>query len=201
MGEVVLGLLRHGQTDWNVEFRLQGVTDTLLNEMGIGQAADAAQTINGDSWDVVISSPLRRAQDTAIQIQTSNELPPVVIEGLLIERSFGEAEGMHHDKWRAHYGGSGSPGESTTAVPGIETINELDARVDELLDHIKNSYDGERVLAVSHGALIRRILRTVSNGELPRDGERIGNVSLSTIRYDGERWSIDEYNPESLANG
>ena len=60
-----MGLLRHGQTDWNIDFRLQGVTDVELNETGIRQAQLAAESLHADDWDFIASSPLSRAKVTA----------------------------------------------------------------------------------------------------------------------------------------
>ena len=60
-----LGLLRHGQTDWNVDFRLQGVTDIPLNETGLAQARAAAAVLRSGDWDVLLTSPLVRASKTA----------------------------------------------------------------------------------------------------------------------------------------
>jgi broad specificity phosphatase PhoE len=60
-----LGLLRHGQTDWNINFLLQGVTDIPMNQTGIEQVKLAAQAIRAEDWDVVLTSPLSRARQTA----------------------------------------------------------------------------------------------------------------------------------------
>ena len=58
MTETVLGLLRHGQTDWNIDLRLQGITDIPLNETGLEQARTAAEHLVAEDWDFVASSPL-----------------------------------------------------------------------------------------------------------------------------------------------
>ena len=78
MSETVLGLLRHGQTDWNIDFRLQGITDIPLNETGIGQARDAARAIDSNEWDLVVSSPLGRAIETAEIVSKENDLKEFV---------------------------------------------------------------------------------------------------------------------------
>lgn len=61
-------LIRHGETDWNVERRYQGSSDTALNELGMEQARALAEEMRGEEWDVVISSPLKRVMSTAIPI-------------------------------------------------------------------------------------------------------------------------------------
>lgn len=187
----MLGLLRHGQTDWNIDFRLQGVTDIPLNETGMAQAMDAAQAINSADWDLVISSPLSRAVETARIVANENALPKVEIEQLLLERSFGEAEGMSHEEWRAKYA-------DTNTVPGGESLQQLELRAHELLTHLASKFAGQRVLAVSHGALIRKLLRIVSKNEFPREGERLGNASLSRFVHVDNAWSVEKYDPRTL---
>lgn len=191
MTKTIIGLLRHGQTDWNIDFRLQGVTDIPLNETGITQSRDAAQVIDAKDWDLVISSPLSRAKDTAKIVAEENDLGKVSIEELLLERSFGEAEGLSHEEWRAKYADSNS-------VPGGESLPDLEHRANRLLQTLATKYAGKRVLAVSHGALIRVLLRIVSQGEFPRDGERLGNACLSIFVHEQGAWRVQTYEPRTL---
>lgn len=192
MSETVIGLLRHGQTDWNIDFRLQGVTDIPLNETGIQQAREVAGLIRAQDWDVLLSSPLSRARDTANIVGATSGLPATRVENLLLERSFGEAEGLTHEQWRANYA-------SLDRLPGGESLEELTERAWKLLDHLSQEFQGLRVLAVTHGALIRKLIRMVSEGELPLDGQRFANASLSTIVHDGENWSIRNFNPHTYS--
>jgi broad specificity phosphatase PhoE len=187
----VVGVLRHGQTDWNIDFRLQGVTDIPLNETGKTQAKDAATAIDANAWDLIITSPLSRARATAEIVADVNSLEQPIVEHLLLERSFGEAEGMAHEEWRAKYA-------DTNLVPGGETLAELEARAKRLLDYLSSEHRGKRVLAVSHGALIRKLLRIVSQGEYPRDGERLGNASMSIFVHDESGWRVEHYEPRTL---
>lgn len=190
MTKTTIGLLRHGQTDWNIDFRLQGTSDIPLNETGIEQAKSASAALSED-WDVLVSSPLGRAVKTAEIVAEAHSFGELCIEPLLLERSFGEAEGLGYAEWREKYPDS--------VVPGGETIAELEARCHQLLEKLVSEFSGRRVLTVSHGALIRKLLNIVSAGEFPRDGERLGNASLSIISFDGNRWSIEDYRPQTLA--
>ncbi|MTA30323.1 MAG: histidine phosphatase family protein, partial [Actinobacteria bacterium] len=61
----IIGLLRHGQTDWNVDMRLQGVSDIPLNDYGREQANTAAEVLSSSTWEMIVSSPLSRALETA----------------------------------------------------------------------------------------------------------------------------------------
>ncbi len=187
----MVGILRHGQTDWNIDFRLQGVTDIPLNETGIAQARDAAAVIDRSDWDLVISSPLSRARATAEIVSELIGFGEPSVEPLLLERSFGEAEGLGHEEWRAKYA-------DTNLVPGGESLPELEERAKKLLEKIVTVHGGKRVLAVSHGALIRKLLRIVSQGEFPREGERLGNASMSIFVHDEFGWRIERYEPRTL---
>ncbi|MFM1785776.1 MAG: hypothetical protein RLZZ108_800 [Actinomycetota bacterium] len=189
MTKTTIALLRHGQTDWNIDFRLQGTSDIPLNETGLAQARAAAEAISGP-WDVIVSSPLDRAVKTAQIVAERQGLGDLQIDALLLERSFGEAEGMLYTEWREKF--------SDSKVPGGESIEELEARCHRLLEHLATKYRGQRVLTVSHGALIRKLLNIVSNGELPREGERLGNASMSLIVHNESGWEIEKYAPETL---
>jgi broad specificity phosphatase PhoE len=188
--ETILGLLRHGQTDWNIDLRLQGSTDIPLNETGRQQALDAAAALNPEDWDLIITSPLSRAKDTAEIVAQELDMQVAIVPEL-IERSFGAAEGLDHASWRKLY-------ESHVPIEGLESLEDLRARTEQLLSLIANEYAGKRVLAVSHGAFIRKVLTIVTEGELPREGERLSNASLNKFMHSDGLWTITDYRPESL---
>jgi len=192
MTKTVIGLFRHGQTDWNIDFLLQGVTDIPLNQTGIEQVELASGLIRRSDWDDLITSPLGRAVETANILSVGAGLPEAKIEHLLLERSFGAAEGMSHKEWREKYADLGLEPE------GGETLAQLDVRSQLLLETLGEKHAGKRVLAVSHGALIRTLIRKVSAGELPRDGERFGNASLSLLEHSHGVWKIKNYDPKTL---
>ncbi len=193
MNKTVIGLLRHGQTDWNIDYRLQGVTDVDLNETGRQQARVASQILNPTDWDLLLTSPLSRARETAAILVEEDGWQQPVIEPLLLERSFGEAEGLRHEDWKAKY-------PDTNAVPGAETLEQLEDRANQLLDQLVREHAGKRILTVSHGALIRKLINMLSSGELPREGERLGNASMSVLVHDGASWQLESYEPRTLGN-
>jgi broad specificity phosphatase PhoE len=188
--ETTVGLLRHGQTDWNIDFRLQGITDIPLNETGVLQASTAARLIKPEDWNFIASSPLSRAKDTAEIIASSIGIPEIHIDSMLLERSFGEAEGLTHAEWKEKFP-DGMP-------PGGESLDELKLRAISLLDHLAVQYRGTRVLAVSHGAMIRKVVRLVSGGELPQAGDRFENTSLTILKHNHEGWKVHSYDPRAL---
>lgn len=191
MTRTLIGLLRHGQTDWNIDFRLQGITDIPLNETGIAQAERAAQILRSADWDFIACSPLTRARQTAEIVSSKLGFEEMAIEELLLERSFGDAEGMTHEQWKREFP-DGMP-------PGGESLQELRERANLLLEKLLVTYRGTRVLTVSHGALIRKLVGIASHGELPLAGQRFGNTSLTTLVHDSAGWAIANYDPRNLA--
>lgn len=189
MTETVMGMFRHGQTEWNINLRLQGTADIPLNKTGIDQVAQAAAFI-GD-WDVLLTSPLARARHSAEILSPALNLEPVVSERLL-ERSFGIGEGMTYEQWRQRYA-------QLESIPGAESETSVFSRCQKLLDEIKLEHSGKRVLVVTHGALIRFVLNLVTDNELPPKGERLMNASLHTFRHKGT-WEVDGWNPLALAS-
>ncbi len=188
----IIGLLRHGQTDWNVDMRLQGVSDIPLNDYGREQANTAAEVLSSSTWEMIVSSPLSRALETANIVASKLGFENVDVLPELIERSFGVAEGLSYDDWKTLY-------QDGQNVDQAETIAQLDVRANALLELLALKFEGQRVLTVSHGALIRRLIHIISNGEFPREGERFGNASMTTIEHDGDDWKILNYDPKPLS--
>lgn len=191
MTDTHFGLFRHGQTDWNINFLLQGVTDIPMNQTGLEQVKLAAKAIRINDWDVVLTSPLTRAKQTAEIIASQVGFNEIIEHELLIERSFGEAEGLSHEQWRAKYA-------NLDEIPRGESRSQLASRSQLLLDQVCSQFKGKRVLAISHGALIRGLLSIASNNELPRDGERLGNASLNVVRHIENSWQVLNYSLEPL---
>ena len=75
--------MRHGQTDWNVSLRLQGISDIPLNETGLTQAESASEKIHASDWDLILASPLQRAHKTAEIIAAKTGLDIVLVPDLV----------------------------------------------------------------------------------------------------------------------
>ncbi|HEX7834200.1 MAG TPA: histidine phosphatase family protein, partial [Pseudolysinimonas sp.] len=99
----MFAFIRHGQTDWNRDDRLQGSTDIPLNDAGRAQAHEAAELLRSGDWEAVVSSPLVRARETAqiIADQLRIELGPAYPE--LVERDYGSLEGESSSEWVARH--------------------------------------------------------------------------------------------------
>ncbi len=188
----MLGLFRHGQTDWNIDLRLQGTADIPMNQTGIDQVTRAAGIIAQDSWDLILSSPLGRAKQSAEIIANQLGIPKIETHDLLLERAFGIGEGMLYEEWNSRY-------SHLDEIPGAESTNLMIERSQLLLDFVEANFSGKRVMAVSHGALIRFVLHVITSGEIPPKGERLDNASLHVVRKK-QHWSLDAWSPRSLGS-
>jgi len=187
-----IGLFRHGQTDWNINLLLQGVTDIPMNSTGIAQVRTAARALKVNDWDLILTSPLGRARQTAEIIAEQLGFQDIHQQDLLIERSFGEAEGLAYEQWKSKY-------SNLDELPGGESKSDLVARSKTLLDTFAENHPGKRILAISHGALIRTVLAIASDNMLPREGERLGNASLNVVSHQETSWSVTKYDLDPLS--
>ena len=153
-------LLRHGQTPLSAERRFAGVGDIELTETGIGQAKLAGERLAGRGGvDVIVTSPLRRARQTAAEVATATGAP-VVTDDDLRETDFGEWEGLTFAEAQQRW-----PDEVTTwlsdpevAPPGGESFAVVGVRVRAALARLLDQYTGDTVLVVSHVTPIKMLL-------------------------------------------
>jgi len=181
----LITLVRHGQTDWNLEGRIQGSTDIPLNDTGRAQARDVAARLAGARFDHIYASPLCRARETAVIIARELSLPAPLVTVGLREHEFGDAEGLLWDEYRERFGAR--PDD----VPGAESLQQLTDRALVSLTRIdvaarrRSAPRLESVLVCTHGGVIRALLEHASGGTLPAPGERLGNGSVHRFAMDG----------------
>ncbi len=189
-------LIRHGETHWNVERRLQGHTDTGLNSRGKAQAIQIATALKNISlnFDALYTSDLKRAADTANAIVKKFKVPAIVMNELR-ERHFGSLQGLSiadaptlvPDLWRAHI-----TRELDHKLEGGESINQFAGRVQNALETIRQKHFGQTVLLVSHGGTLDMMYRIASGQAL--DTARIvsvPNASLNWLIHDGQGWAVE----------
>ncbi|WP_261167199.1 histidine phosphatase family protein [Microbacterium sp. Marseille-Q6965] len=165
----LIALVRHGQTDWNLEGRLQGSSDIPLNDTGRAQARAAAERLRGGGYAAIVASPLSRAAETARIIATELGLPAPESVAALAERGYGVAEGLDVLAARERYG---------DAVPGAETRPVVAERAATALQELASRHGEARVIAVSHGGVIGTLLRLATDGALPNAQSRVTNASI-----------------------
>lgn len=163
-----LYLTRHGQTEWNVEGRVQGRSDVPLTEEGLRQArelaARLAQTQDGpDHVDLVVSSPLSRARVTA-EVVCEALCVPLEVAPELTEQSFGAFEGVSNKDPRFQ----AAKGAFFERFEGGESFLDVAARVYPYLDRLRAAHAREGVLMVTHNGICRVVqsyFRELSNDE------------------------------------
>jgi broad specificity phosphatase PhoE len=159
-------LVRHGQTDWNLEGRYSGQSDVPLNQTGIGQAYLAADSLAGYPLDAVFSSDLQRARQTAEIIAAHFNLV-VVADPRLREIDQGAWEGMQVDEIRNLFALEFEHMRSdpiNVGPPDGETVGQVQARVLASAEEIAQKYPNGRVALVSHGlslAIIKAYMQKV----------------------------------------
>jgi len=141
---------RHGQTDWNLADRIQGRTDNPLNETGKAQALALAETMRGIKIDLIISSPMIRAVETAEAVAHVCSAP-IICEERLIEQHYGIYEGQH----RFCDGFLSNKRQFAFRYPGGESMMMVARRVYSLLDEIKKEHSTKTVMLVCHGGVLR----------------------------------------------
>ncbi len=156
-----LFLVRHGQTDWNLAQRFQGQSDIPLNEGGRKQAAALAGRLLNQSIDVVYSSDLIRAVETAKIICKSGWQSGLRQDPRLREVNFGDWEGLTYNEIKEKYSSELNAWESAVyknAPPNGETLEQLEIRAQSALNDIRESCKDKMVLIVAHGGVLQTLI-------------------------------------------
>lgn len=153
-------IIRHGQTDWNIEHRTQGHTDIALNKNGIVQAELISQKIANLKIDSIISSDLKRAYMTA-QIINKNFNKNIETDKRLREFCFGTLEGITRDKITQEIWDDFNKNPKQF---NAETKEEIFNRIKSFIDDIKSNNINKNTLVVTHGGPIRMIKYYLDNG-------------------------------------
>jgi broad specificity phosphatase PhoE len=146
-------LVRHGETDWNAEGKLQGHSDRPLNDFGRRQATALADRLEDEDIAAIYSSDLVRAKETA-EILGARVGVPVVVDPDLREKNWGTWEGLTGD-------------ERLTVEFEGETTEDHRDRTLGAIARIVERHPHERVVVVTHGGSVRRVQTTVSGFALP----------------------------------
>ena len=167
-------LVRHGETDWNRERRIQGSTDIPLNETGRAQARATGSLLARRRWSGIFASPLSRAMETAEIIADMVGLPAPLPVPAIVERNYGAAEGCTDEEIDVLY-------PADVNVPGREPREAVAQRVVPALVRLAEEHHGESIIVVAHGGVIATVLAAVAP-EQPYG--RIRNGSVHSFRHD-----------------
>lgn len=188
--------VRHGETDWNVEKRIQGHTDIPLNEKGRAQAVAMSFNAAHVSFKAIYSSDLGRAADTARAL-AEREGQAVKLLPQLRERHFGifqgitaaEGEQRYPDSYRLYLARDPHYDFKTG-----ESLHDFAARVAEAVDWMVRHHAGQTIAAVTHGGVLDVLYRKATGRPLstPRDF-KIPNCGLNWFRIDGQGWHLESW--------
>jgi ribonuclease H / adenosylcobalamin/alpha-ribazole phosphatase len=152
-------LLRHGQTPMSVQKRYVGRSDVPLTDLGVRQAVAAAKRLASAGLDVIVTSPLRRAVQTAEEVAAATGAPMVADEGFR-ETDFGAWEGLTFAEVRGRWPAEMAAwlADPAVAPPGGESFTEVSERVTAALDRVLAARDRQAVLIVSHVTPIKMLV-------------------------------------------
>jgi probable phosphoglycerate mutase len=194
MSETTLIVVRHGETAWNREKRMQGTTDTPLSEVGREQAQALGRRLAGGRFTALYTSDLSRARDTAHAI-AEHTGRAAVADPRLRERRFGIFEGLTFEEIVARYPGEHARFASRDpdyAVPGGESARSFMERCIGCLAEIAGRHPGDEVVVVTHGLVLDSLYRAAHGLD---HGERrpvpLINASLNVFAYDGAAWRLE----------
>lgn len=189
-----LCLVRHGETDWNVENRVQGQLDLPLNSKGLNQAEALLAVVQKMHFDAVYSSDLSRASTTAVPLAQHFGLELKKKIGLR-ERHYGAFQGFTYEeigrkdpdalrRFRAR--------EPDFDMGGGESLNMLRSRCLEQLEFLAFTHPGQTVLAVTHGAVLDTVFRILTNQSIEESlSIPTPNCALNWMRFDQGQWHLE----------
>ena len=185
--------VRHGETDWNAELRMQGQLDAALSARGRWQAGRVAEALAEDGIEAIVASDLARAHDTALAIAARTGLPVATDAGLR-ERCFGVFEGSTYAeidarwpdaaaRWRRH--------DPDFGPDGGETLRDFCARAVAAAARIAAGHAGRTIALVTHGGVLDCLYRAALGLDLaaPRTWE-LGNAAVNRLLYTARGFTL-----------
>jgi len=193
-----LYVIRHGKTDWNKECRFQGAKDIDLNEEGREVAGRLGERMDSIHFDLIYSSPLNRAYETACLIRGHRNIQ-IIKDPLIIEVSFGSFEGLPFDDWmntdqpRKYF--FDAP-EKYVPPEGGETFTHAMERTAEfiktVLEPAYKKFPNGRIMVVAHGAILAALMSVLEGRDMAHfwgTGLK-GNCEETIYNYDGKSWTL-----------
>ncbi len=190
-------IVRHGETEWNVQRRAQGHTDIPLNETGRKQAKELAEVFKDIQFDLAFSSDLLRAKETTEIIALEHSLT-VQTTQLLRERRLGEHEGKYVEDFQAFdrlYNALTEERRKTVrSSPGAENDAEVVGRLITFIRETAVAYPDKTILIGTHSGLMRILLAHIGfiSSKQPFHSIRIKNGAYIKILSDGADFFIKE---------
>jgi len=193
-------LVRHGETFWNLESRIQGHLDSPLTEKGITQAEALAQHLKSQSFATLYSSDLGRAYETARRISEKNGLS-ISVKTCLRERNLGILQGQLKGELEKNFPKEAPyyrANDPDYLIPEGETLRQLSQRSVKCLEAIAQKHDGERILVVTHNGVLVSILKNTLciPLETPRYFVSL-NTGINVFSYHNKIWKLEVWGDSS----
>lgn len=199
--ERTIYIFRHGETDYNVQKRMQGYLDIPLNENGFTQARDLAEKLSDVRFDCIYSSPLSRAIETA-KIVAQKDNVKIITEPGFAEWNLGVFCGhiirLTEDAKDTPY----DLNDDIVYIPRAlisdddyvpqngESYNMFAKRVNDAILNIMKNTDAQNIGIATHGGVVKVLIRTLTNWKLMRGG--MPNAAVLKMQWDGERLVVPE---------
>ena len=197
-------VVRHGETRWNVESRVQGQKDSPLTAEGLAQAEAIARRLARERFDVLVASDLGRALQTAEPIARLCGLP-IERDARLRERDFGEGEGLLYDEIDRRWPEVFSRVRETdpdAVIPGGETRRQFHERVHHAFEALVREHAGKRVAVVTHGGVLAALYRMVHSIPVGKPHRiPVSNASYNAIAFSADAWSVETWDDVSHLPG
>lgn len=196
--------IRHGETEWNSEQRFQGHLNSVLNREGLAQAAALGERLARERFDLLISSDLGRALQTAgaVAQRTGHD---IVVDARLRERNMGIFQGLTPQEVRAHYPDDyarHSANDPDYVIPGGESMRQLFERSVACFADLAERHAGMTLAVVTHGGVLAMLYRhaTAMPLEAPRNFP-LHNTGVSRFRRLPGAWELQHWGDISHLEG
>jgi 2,3-bisphosphoglycerate-dependent phosphoglycerate mutase len=189
-------VVRHGETQWNVEHRIQGFGNSPLTARGEAQADAIGERLARERFDALVASDLGRAMQTAQRIaaRTGHQVIP---DARLRERNFGIGEGMTYAEIDARFPGAFSRTQEMDPdfrVPQGETRREFHERIMHAFEALASEHDGQRICVVAHGGVLAAIYRVIHDIPVAQPHTiPIANAAYNAITFEADRWALEAW--------
>ena len=199
-----LVVIRHGETAWNAEGRLQGHQDIRLNALGLRQAVSLVAALADEGLAAVVASDLQRAWQTGAALATGLGLPLHAEPGLR-ERCFGMLEGLTHAEIEAQWPDHARRWrhrEPGFAPAGGESLVDFQARCLATVDRVAATFAGQTVALVCHGGVLDGLYRAATHVALDRPRSwPLGNASINRLLHTPQGLALVGWNDSAHLDG
>ncbi len=188
-----LCVVRHGETAWNAEHRVQGQLDVPLNAVGLAQARAASKVLGREKFDVIYSSDLSRARQTAQPVLDFLSMK-IILEKELRERHYGIFESLTYAEVKEKFPEDYARFEARE--PGYafrtgESLKDFSARSISVIEKIAEDHKGQSILVFTHGGVLDHLHRFITGQPLSTErGFGIPNAGLNRIEITSAGWQI-----------